>query len=722
MKQGDASPISGLVDAELKMEQSRFFLKQNMSGLFCDTPFALAIAYLLADFSTASHLYLWLATLFALLALRIFLSRRWLTKSCDAAQWHSIRNVLLLIWTLYGVVWASGPLLFMPADNIPIQFIILVILSLSVMSSLTVAGSFMPAYLLYLYPVMGSQFVWFVRQMDKQNLIIAALIAVFLFMLTLAARGLQASYLRNIRLRHDNDELLNDLSSFKDAIEHATDAIAIFSKDGVLEYANPALLELSGCARGELNGVSWNDLYSDIGQALDFFKGDKSMVGQPWRGKLHLHPKQGDEITVMSSFSPVINSTNGRVSHCIVIQRDVRQEEFVRRRMDRFQRAESLSVMAAGIAHDFNNLLTSIMGSSSLIDMALERGHESHRYCEQISEACERAASLCDQMLVYAGQGKSNIKQLDLVKVLQGMRSGLNANVHGTLDGRGKLVISVGDSLPMIMADEGQIRQLVTHLVVNATEAVHAKGDGGLIQVRLYPVELHQDEIGSMYAANNIAEGACICLEVSDNGEGMDKATLDRVFDPFFSTRFLGRGLGLPAVLGTVKGHGGALKLESQAGQGSVIKTYFPCVDSQGNLFHDTIEAYAESIVDWSGMGSVLVVDDDNALLMIASNMVKRTGFSAVCASNGAEAVELYQQHGGEIPIALVDWSMPDMDGEEVARELIQVNPEVKILLSSGYSEELVMQSIASDVAAHFIQKPYSFEQLKSKLREMING
>jgi len=175
-------------------------------------------------------------------------------------------------------------------------------------------------------------------------------------------------------------------------------------------------------------------------------------------------------------------------------------------------------------------------------------------------------------------------------------------------------------------------------------------------------------------------------------------------------------------VLGIVHGHKGALEIESQPGKGSVVRAYFPCVDSQGSLFQQTIEGYASSIVDWSGMGTVLVVDDDHALLKVASSMIERTGFRVLCASSGAEAVELLQNNLDLVTAVLVDWSMPEMDGEEVARAFHQMKPDVKILLSSGYSEEMVMQAVASGVPVDFIQKPYSFEQLKLKLREVIDA
>ncbi|MES0371168.1 MAG: response regulator [Mariprofundaceae bacterium] len=706
----------------LRVEQTDFFLQQSVAGMLGAIPFALIVAYLFLD--SAPHLYLggWVVAVYAMLALRIGLSRKWLAETGDSQRCEEIRNSLLIIWGLSGFVWAAGPFLFMPVDDLTNQFFILTVLSLGAIGTLAVVGSYLAAYLLFLYPVMGFQFIWFAWQADQIHMIIAGLIFLLLLILTISAKGLQANYLKHLNLRHETSELLTNMSSFRDALEHATDSIAIFSRGGLLEYSNPALGELSGYKQEELLGKHWKEIYSDIDQALDFFKSDDSTIGQPWQGKLHLRHKQGKEITTTGSFSPVLDRETGLVSQCIVIQRDVEAEEFIRQRMEKLQRAESLSVMAGGIAHDFNNLLTSIMGSSALVAMSTGPNHEANTHCERINEACQKAAELCNQMIAYSGQGKYNVKSLDIAEMLKGMRGGLHANLHSKLHGHGKVFYQVGDSLPAIEADEGQIRQVITNLVINASEAMESRKEGGSININAYQAQLSKNMLEKMYAADDAKEGCFVCLEIIDNGEGMDKNTLDRVFDPFFTTRFMGRGLGLPAVMGVVFGHAGALNINSQIDSGTVIQVYFPCSDSQGDLFHADVEDHTASIIAWSGMGTVLIVDDDKAILTVASNMIERMGFQVLCADGGAEAMDLYDQHREQISFVLLDWSMPEMDGEAVAKALRQLQPDIKILLSSGYSEEMIMQNFATTDVTGFVQKPYSFEQLKYKLRDVISA
>ena len=704
----------------LRAEQLSFFLERSLSAMYGAIPLALIVTFLFWEHASHTALISWLAIVYLALTARVLLTRKWVGKAKDADRAEEIRKPLLIIWGVSGLIWAAGPLLFMPQHDLIYQIVIVSILTIGSVGTVIISGIYFPIFLLFTLPLLGSQFVWFLWRADYFHFMVAAVLLVLIVVLTHVARGVQANVLKNLELRRQNIELDANLSSFKDALEHTTEAVAFFSRDGTLEYANPALSQLSGYGRKELIGKSWRDLYPDIDQALDFFKSEMSMIGRPWQGKLHLQQKEGGNVTAMSSFSPVRDGKSGAVSQCIVIQRDVEQEERMRERMEKLQRTESLSVMAGGIAHDFNNLLTSIMGSASLISMSDQANEELRNHCGRINESSQRAADLCNQMLAYSGRGRYQVKSVSVTELIQGMRGGLNANMHARSDDHGKIIFNLEDDITHTDADEGQLRQVVTNLVVNASEAITGR-DEGTVTVRSYQTRLTRHELEHMLSAEATEEGCFVCVEVSDNGEGMERSTLNRVFDPFFTTRFMGRGLGLPAVMGVVFGHAGALNIESRMGEGTVVQAFFPCSDIQEN-FEATLDDYGKSIIGWSGMGTVLVVDDDSALLTVASNMVERVGFQVLCAKNGEEAIGLYQQNWERISLVLLDWSMPGMDGEAVAFALHQINPNVKVLLSSGYSEEMVMKSFDAGNIIGFVQKPYSFEQLKLKLRESISN
>ncbi len=721
MKQSGNSPSSDaqVIDENLlRTDQLSFFLERSLSAMYSAIPLALLLIFLFWEHASHTALITWLVVVYLLLATRVLLTRRWVGKVKNSDCSEEIRKPLLVIWGLSGLIWAAGPVMFMPQYDLIYQTVILSVLIVGAIGSVIVSGIYFPVFVLFTLPLLGSQFVWFAWQADYLHLIVAGLILVLIITLIYVARGVQSIVLKNLALKRRNIELDASLSSFRDAIEHTTEAVAIFSKQGVLEYANQALAELSGFKRKALIGKSWRDLYSDIDQALDFFKSDKSMIGQPWQGKLHLRREDGGEVIAMSSFSPVRDSESGLITQCIVIQRDVEQEERIRERMEKLQRTESLSVMAGGIAHDFNNLLTSIMGSATLISMSDQANEESRLHCERINDSCQRAADLCNQMLAYSGQGRYQVKFVNFTELIKGMRGGLEANMHLQSEDHAKIVFDLEENLPNTDADEGQLRQVVTNLVVNASEAVAGRDDG-TVTLHTYPVQLGDRDLEHMLTSETTEAGDFVCLEVSDNGEGMERSTLNRVFDPFFTTRFMGRGLGLPAVMGVVFGHSGALSIESRIGEGTKVQAFLPCSEIQDE-FDTTLDDFSSSVMNWVGLGTVLVVDDDSALLTVASNMIERIGFQVLCAQSGEEAIELYQQHGDRVTLVLLDWSMPEMDGEAVAFALHQINPNVKVLLSSGYSEEMVMQGFDTGNIIGFVQKPYSFEQLKLKMRESI--
>ena len=703
----------------VRADHLSFFLERSLSSIYVAIPLASVVAILFWEHASHTMLISWLVMVYMTLAGCALSARKWVDEIKDAERREEIRRSLLVLWGLSGLIWAAGPVLFMPHDFF-YQIVMVTVLALGSIATVTVIGIYFPIFLLFAMPLLGTQFAWFLWQADHPHFMVAAGILMITVALTYSARGVQANVLKNLELQRQNVGLDSSLSSFKDALEHTTEAVAFFSRDGSLEYANPALSQLSGYDRKELIGKSWRDLYPDIDQALDFFKSEMSMIGRPWQGKLHLQRKEGGNVTAMSSFSPVRDGKSGAISQCIVIQRDVEQEERIRERMEKLQRTESLSVMAGGIAHDFNNLLTSIMGSASLISMSDQASEESKNHCERINESCQRAADLCNQMLAYSGQGRYQIKSVSVTELIKGMRGGLDANMHVRSDDHGKIIFNLEDDIAHTDADEAQLRQVVTNLVVNASEAITGR-DEGAVTVRSYQTRLARHDLEHMLSAETAEEGCFVCVEVSDNGEGMERSTLNRVFDPFFTTRFMGRGLGLPAVMGVVFGHAGALNIESRMGEGTVVQAFFPCSDIQKG-FEATLDDFSNSVIGWSGMGTVLVVDDDSALLTVASNMVERVGFQVLCARSGEEAIELYRQNRERINLVLLDWSMPGMDGEAVAVALHQINPDVRVLLSSGYSEEMVMDNFDAGHITGFVQKPYSFEQLKLKLHESISN
>ena len=392
---------------------------------------------------------------------------------------------------------------------------------------------------------------------------------------------------------------------------------------------------------------------------------------------------------------------------------DRKQAELDRMEMNRklleTQKLESLGLLAGGVAHDFNNLLTAILGNATLARMDLASNSTAQEYLEQIEKTSLRAAELCKQMLAYSGRGRFVVQRLDLSAVVREMAKLLELSVGK----KAALRYNLAPELPAVLADATQLRQIVMNLVINASEAI---GDqSGTITLSTGVMEADRAYLHETHLSPDIPEGRYVFFEVSDTGCGMSPETQARIFDPFFTTKFTGRGLGLAAVQGIARGHGGALKVYSEEGRGSTFKLLLPC--TQG-LPH---EADAAPVVPpvWRGHGTVLVVDDEQAVRLVAERMLRSFGFDVATASDGREGIEVFHGEPDRWTLVLLDLTMPRMDGEEMFREIRRVRPEARVLLMSGFNEQEAISRFVGKGLAGFIQKPFRRETLEEKLREI---
>lgn len=381
------------------------------------------------------------------------------------------------------------------------------------------------------------------------------------------------------------------------------------------------------------------------------------------------------------------------------------------RQMQQTQKLESLGVLAGGIAHDFNNLLTIILGNASLALDELPSMSPARDHLRVIEKTALRAAELCRQMLAYSGQGRFVIKTFRLEELIGEVASLFKAS----LSKKAVLNLNLADDLPPLRGDPGQIRQVVMNLVINAAEAL---GDrGGVVTVSTGVMECRADDLAGAYREERLAEGVYVWLEVSDTGCGMNAETRRRIFEPFFTTKFTGRGLGLSAALGIVRGHQGALQVTSAPGRGATFKVFFPAAPPVGPQAVLPARAPPDA---WQGMGIVLLVDDEDSVRALGARMLERIGFQALVASDGQEALELYQVRREEIVLVLLDLTMPSMDGEETLQRLRRMDPQVRVVMTSGYAETERRPRFASQPRCGFLQKPYTLETLTRCLQAAL--
>lgn len=393
-------------------------------------------------------------------------------------------------------------------------------------------------------------------------------------------------------------------------------------------------------------------------------------------------------------------------------KRAERERMEIERRMLEAQKLESLGVMAGGIAHDFNNLLMAVIGNLDLAMLDLSPMAPARDFLEQAMKASRRASELTRQMLAYSGKGRFVLQNIDLAElVLENSRL-----IKASIPTSASLKLAVEPGLSPIQADAGQIQQVIVNLVTNASEAIGESA--GIISVTTGEQEFDEACLARSRTEIIPPAGRFVYLEVTDTGCGMDEDTQQKLFDPFFTTKFTGRGLGMPAVLGIVRGHQGAIFLDSERGRGSTIRVLFPAAREAAGWKTAAPDAAGRATA--APLKTALIVDDEEAVRDLCAAYVRRLGMKTLLAADGKQALELFRDHNEEIACVVLDLHMPQMDGVSTFQQMKLVRPGVRVILCSGYDEQEAAKTFQGEGLAAFLQKPYRLQDLKEKIAQAL--
>jgi len=383
-----------------------------------------------------------------------------------------------------------------------------------------------------------------------------------------------------------------------------------------------------------------------------------------------------------------------------------REREAMEAKLQETQRLESLGIMAGGIAHDFNNLLVPMLGNASLAVEMLPENHPARGLVDSILAAAAQASELTHHLLAYAGTGQVCMEPLDLGQIINEVTAILGMDTRQTVG----LQVEVDSPLPPIYADSAQIRQLLLNLLTNAIDAV---GSGpGLVKLRAQHVVPGEDLLAEVWPNDVLSSGKeYIVLEVEDNGCGMGRDVQQRIFEPFFSTKEAGHGLGLAAVHGIVKGHGGVLTVDSEEGRGTCMRVVLQIVDSDQSVVEQT--GGHKALPREHSRKCVLVIDDQALVRDMAEQGLKHLGFDVLTAANGQAGVEMFRADPAAVDLVLLDLTMPDLGGEEVLAKLLAVDPDLPVILSTGHLEQDALRRIPVERLAGVLPKPYTLRQME---------
>jgi two-component system cell cycle sensor histidine kinase/response regulator CckA len=510
----------------------------------------------------------------------------------------------------------------------------------------------------------------------------------------------------DITLRKKAEEALQESQEkYRLLFENASDAIFI-AQDGVIKFPNPGLLDLVGYSAEELAIMPFTDLIHPADRKMVLERYQKRIAGAqdtPATYSFRVIDKTGDELLVELSSVRIMWEKRPAALNFV---RDTTQQKKVESQLQQAQRMESIGTLAGGIAHDFNNLLMGIQGNVSLIMADMDGSHLHYDRLDHIEQYVKSGSELTRQLLGFARGGKYEVRPSDLNPII---------NTSIDIFGRTKKEIRIHKKYQKeiwaVDIDQGQIEQVLLNLYVNAWQAMPAGGD------------LFLQTENAILDANyvkpyDVESGKFVKISIMDTGIGMDAATQKQIFDPFFTTKKKDRstGLGLASAYGIINNHDGIIGVYSEPGEGTTFNIYLPAtekiVSKQQRNFKELMR----------GSEVLLLVDDEEFILEIGEDMLKRLGYKVVVAESGQKALDIYEKDQHAIDMVILDIIMPDMSGSETYDRLKEINPAIKTLLSSGYSINGKAQAILNSGCQGFIQKPFNLTNLSQKIRKILDA
>lgn len=533
-------------------------------------------------------------------------------------------------------------------------------------------------------------------------------------------RKLIVGFARDITDRRRAEEAVQRLTrQLRLILNSAAEGIIGVDAAGLVIFANPAAGRLLARHPGEMVGRSLHAAACEKQTTATGCKLCERLAELRGVGALDgaFERADGTRFPIELSRNPMFE--DGVPVGAVLMFSDIserQQAEAERRRLEgqvhQAQKLESLGLLAGGIAHDFNNILVGILGNACLAAQELPAGSPVKGRLDRIVNAGQRASRVIKQILSYAGQNTPELTAVDLNHAISETAQFQRVNIPEQID----VELCQSADVPRIAADLGQLEQILTNLLMNAVEAIGPNSGSVSLTTRL--VTLSRSQAESDFGGQNVSPGDHVLLEVADTGCGMSAQTLSRIFDPFFSGKRKGRGLGLAAIRGIVRAHRGGIAVRSSEGKGTVFQVLFPVAGDELRIEQQAVSPTPRLVP----AHTVLVVDDEAEICEVVQSLLESRGMRVLTASGGQAGVAVFRAHENEIDLVLLDMHMPDMDGLQTLRAIREIGPQARVIMSSGHAEDGSDFAAEQEGAAGFIRKPYTLDGLVARITEAIHS
>ncbi|NVM56860.1 MAG: response regulator [Desulfobacterales bacterium] len=505
------------------------------------------------------------------------------------------------------------------------------------------------------------------------------------------------------------DALRESEERYRTVLEASPDPVVVYDVDGKVIYLNPAFTQGFGWSLEELLGKKIDYVPEDNWPETQMMI-DKVLARECFSGvETRRYTKQGNVLDVTISVATYLDH-DGTPLGSVHTLRDITERNRLEAQLQQAAKMESIGTLAGGIAHDFNNLLMGIQGRTSLMFLDIDSDHPHFEHLKGVDDIIESGASLTRQLLGFARGGKYEVKPINANELIE-----KTSHMFGRTKKEIKIYTSYQPELWTVEVDQGQIEQVLLNLYVNAWHAMPAGGD---LYLKTENV-VHREEDVRPYG---VEPGNYVKISVKDTGVGMDEPTQKRIFEPFFTTKEMGRGigLGLASAYGIIKNHDGIINVQGKKGEGTVFNIYLPASEKKVTKEKEPGDLPPGDLL--RGAETLLLVDDEDMIIDVGQEILREMGYKVILAKSGKEAVEIYEKNKDKIDMVILDMIMPDMGGGAAYDRMKEINPNIKVLLSTGYS----MDGKASEILARgcdcFIQKPFSIKQLSQSIRSVLDG